>query len=72
MLRLARGLQLSLRCGLEGSQVFAEPGLAELPTDGRGLHSNASCHILEDEAVAMQPNHDTQTTAGFVEVIPAS
>ena len=44
----------------------------ELPTDGRGLHSNASRYIHEYQTVAMRPNHDTQTAAGFVEVIPAS
>jgi hypothetical protein len=72
MLRLARRLQLSLRCGLEGSQVFAEPRLAELATDERRLHANTSRHILEYEAVAMRPNHDTQTAAGFVYIVPPS
>ncbi len=70
--RLARGFELSLRRRLECSKPFAEPRLAELATDGRGLHPNTPHHILEYEAVAMQPNHDPQTAAGFVYVVPPS
>jgi hypothetical protein len=68
--RLARGFQLSLRRRLERSKLSAEPRLAELATDERRLHENTSRHILEYEAVAMRPNHDTQTAAGFVYIVP--
>jgi hypothetical protein len=70
--RLARGFQLPLRRRLKRSKPFAKPRLAELPTDGRGLHPNASRHILEYETVAMQPNRDAETAADFVYVVPAS
>ena len=56
-------LQLSLRRGFESAKPFAEPRLAELPADERGFHPNASRHILEDETVAMQPNHHAQAAA---------
>ena len=69
--RLARGLQLSLRRGLEGPQVFAEPRLAQLPIYERGLHANAPRRILEDETVAMRTSHDTETAADVVHIIPA-
>jgi hypothetical protein len=70
--RLVRGLQLSLRRRLERSKPFAKPRLAELPTDERSFRPNAPHHILEYKTVAMQPNDDTQTAAGFVYVVPPS
>ena len=66
------GFLLSLRCGSELAKSFAEPRLAELPTNGRGLQPNAPYHVLEDEAVAVQPNGHTETSAELVQIVPAS
>jgi hypothetical protein len=59
-------------CRLEGSELFAKPRLAELASHERSLYANASVYILEYQPVAMRPNHDAQTAAGLVDVIPAS
>lgn len=69
--RLARGLHLSLRWGLELAKSFAEPRLAEFPIYERGLHANGPRRILEDEAVSMRPNHDAKPGANTMHVIPA-
>jgi hypothetical protein len=69
--RLARGLQLSLRCGLELAKSFAESRLAEFPIYERGLHANGPRRILEDETVAMRTSHDTETAADVVHIIPS-
>ncbi len=46
------------------------------PCSGReleeGSHADASIHILEHEAVAVWPNHDTKPAANVVDVVPAS
>ena len=68
--RLARGLQLSLRYGLELAESFAEPRLAEFPIYERGLHANGPRRILEDETATMRTSHDTETAADVVHIIP--
>jgi hypothetical protein len=57
---------------LKGSKPLAEPILAELATDERGFHSDASLDILEYKPAAMLPNHNAKTAAEAVHVVPAS
>jgi hypothetical protein len=59
-------------CRLKGSELFAEPSLAELASHKGRLHSDASLHILEYESIAMWPDRDTETTTDAMHVIPAS
>ena len=47
-----RGFQLMRRRWLKGSELLAEPRLAELASHEGRLHPNAPLRILEDEAVA--------------------
>jgi hypothetical protein len=56
---------------LKGSQLFAEPRLAELASHERSLYPNAALYILEYQAVAMSPNHDAKPGTNTVHVIPA-
>jgi hypothetical protein len=56
---------------LEGSEPLAESGLAELAIYERGLHSHALLDVLEDEAVAVRPQHDAKPGAHFVQLVPA-
>jgi hypothetical protein len=60
-------------CGrwLEGSEAFAEPRLAELAIYERRLHAHALLDVLEDEAVAMRPEHDAKTGAYLMHLVPA-
>jgi hypothetical protein len=56
---------------LEGSELFAEPRLAQLASHDRGFDANASVYILEYQAVAMRPNHDAKSGTNIVYAIPA-
>jgi len=66
------GFSLSLRRQLKRSEPFAEPRLAELPSHERSLHAYAALYVLEHQPVAVRANHDAETTAGVVHVVPAS
>jgi len=72
MERLVCCFQMSLRRRLERSKLFAEPSLAELASHERRLYPNATVGILEHEAVAVRPNHDTKPAANVVDVVPVS
>jgi hypothetical protein len=69
--RPPRGFQLMRGRWLKDSELLAEPRLAELASHEGRLHPNAPLRILEDEAVAMRPNHDPQTAANLMHAIPA-
>jgi hypothetical protein len=72
MRRLACGFQLSLRPRLESSKLFAKSSLAQVASYQGRFHADASIHILENESVAMRPNHEAKTAADAMQVIPAS
>jgi hypothetical protein len=57
--------------GLEGSEPLAKSWLAELAIHERGLHADALLDILEDEAIAMRPEHDAKTGAHLMQLVPA-
>jgi hypothetical protein len=69
---MACGFHVSLRSRLESSKLFAESSLAELASYERRLHANTTVGILENESVAVRPNHDAKTAADAMQVIPAS
>jgi hypothetical protein len=69
---IACGFHVLLRRRLEQSKLFAEPNLAQLASHEGRLYANATVGVLEHEAVAVRPNHDTMLATNVVNVVPAS
>jgi hypothetical protein len=70
-MRVPAGFQIMCGRRLEASEPLTEPRLAELPPNGRSLHPNAPLCVLEDQAVAVRSEHDSNPTASVVHVLPA-
>jgi hypothetical protein len=68
----SRGFQLMRGRGLEGSELFAELGFAELAADERRLDPHTPIEVLEDQPIPMWPKHDAKTAADIMYVVPAS
>jgi hypothetical protein len=57
---------------LEVPEPCTEARLAEVATDRRSLHANVPLRVLEDQAVAVRPEHHAEAATGSMYIVPAT